>query len=326
MIVDYSKLINHLNDKEINVVDVGVRNGMSLLGDLSKFSNLYGFEANPDEYQKLLNNKTDLQQSGGVLPFFKKTNYFCKAITNKIDEELDFFITNGPGACTLAGKSNKLISENIYLDINNKSYEEEHTKILKKIKVTTDTLDNIFSDTKIDFLKIDAEGMDYFVLEGASKLLKEKKILVLKTEALFFSMFEKDVPLLGDQISFMRDSGYRLIHLDSDHSGYLCDKTEYPLSSDKRPKYACDAYFIPEFQKTNISEEQHIRISIILCALGFNSLAKYCLQKSNRLSQKEVDFFFYQVNKKNYKKRILYYWNLLPILIKRLVLDKFYRF
>ena len=149
MIVDYSKLINHLNDKEINVVDVGVRNGMSLLGDLSKFSNLYGFEANPEEYQKLLNNKTDLQQSGGVLPFFKKTN---------------------------------------------------------------------------------------------------------------------------------------------------------------------------------ISEEQHIRISIILCALGFNSLEKYCLQKSNRLSQKEVDFFFYQVNKKNYKKRIFYYWNLLPILIKRMVLDKFYRF
>ena len=34
MIVDYSKLINHLNDKEINVVDVGVRNGMSLLADL----------------------------------------------------------------------------------------------------------------------------------------------------------------------------------------------------------------------------------------------------------------------------------------------------
>ena len=40
MIVDYSKLINHLNDKEINVVDVGVRNGMSLLGDLSKFSRI----------------------------------------------------------------------------------------------------------------------------------------------------------------------------------------------------------------------------------------------------------------------------------------------
>ena len=95
---NYKKLINFLNDLPINIVDVGARNGMSLLGDLSQFCNLYAFEANPEEYQKLIDNKTDLQLSGGKLPVFRQTNYFCKAITDKVDQKLDFFITKNPNA------------------------------------------------------------------------------------------------------------------------------------------------------------------------------------------------------------------------------------
>ena len=321
----YNKLINFLNGLPINIVDVGARNGMSLLGDLSQFCNLYAFEANPEEYQKLIDNKTDLQLSGGKLPVFKQTNYFCKAITEKVNQKLDFFITNGPGACTLAGQANKLISDNMFLDVNKKSYEDEHTKILKTIKVTSDTIDNIFADKEIDFLKIDAEGMDYFVLEGSKKLLDEKKILVVKTEALFFSMFEKSLPLLGDQISYMRDRGYRLIHIDSDHSGYLCDKVNYPISTDKRPKYACDLYFVPEFQKVDLSKMQYLRLSIILSALGFNSLSKFCLQKSAALSFNDMNDFYSKVHKKNYKKFFLYYWNFLPIILKRKILNFFFQ-
>ena len=45
----YDELINSLPlNKNINIVDVGARNGMTLLGDFSKYCNFYGFEPNPE--------------------------------------------------------------------------------------------------------------------------------------------------------------------------------------------------------------------------------------------------------------------------------------
>ena len=58
----YDELVNLLPlNKNINVVDVGARNGMTLLGDFSQYCNFYGFEPNPEEYKKLITDRTDRQ-------------------------------------------------------------------------------------------------------------------------------------------------------------------------------------------------------------------------------------------------------------------------
>ena len=273
----YDLIVPLLNNKEINIIDVGARNGFNLLPDtLSIYCNLYGYEPNPEEFKKLIDEKTDLQLSGGIISKFKNKKYFSTAITNKKGEE-KFYITNGPGACNLFGETDKNITKNMFLDVNKKtSFEEEHVDIKKTITVETDKLDNIFLDKKIDLLKVDTEGMDYYVLEGAKNLLMNKKILLIKTEVIYFSHFKKYTPLLGDQLSLMRDLDYRCINLDTNHSGYLCKNINYPMSSDIRPKYAGDAYFIPDFDKINLNNEDCLRLSVILSGIGYFSLSIYC--------------------------------------------------
>ena len=142
-------IIPHLQNKELNIVDVGARNGFRLFPEsLSKYCNLYGYEPNPEEFTKLINEKTDLQLSGVTLPKFKSKKYFSTALTNN-KGEVDFFVTNGPGACNLMGETNKKITENMFLDVNkNTSYEKEHVDVKNKIIVETDKLENLLNQLK----------------------------------------------------------------------------------------------------------------------------------------------------------------------------------
>jgi len=314
----YDKIIPFISNEEINIVDVGARNGFSLFSeDLTKYCNLHSFEPNPSEFTKLIEQKTDLQLSGAILPKFKDNKYYKIALSNTKGTS-EFYITNGPGACNLMGDTNKKVTENMFLDVNKKtSYEKEHVNIKEKILVETETLDDLFNKTKIDFLKVDAEGMDYYVLEGAKKLLNNKKILLIKTEVIFFSHFTKFTPILGDQMCLMRDLGYRCIDLDLNHSGYLCKDTEYPISSDRRPKYAGDAYFVPDFDNYDFSQNDLIRLALVLSGVGYYSLSKFFLKKANILSNNLLDGLFKDIHKIKYKKNFLYLWNFFPVWLKR---------
>ena len=83
----YDEIVDSLPlNKNINVVDVGARNGMTLLGDFSKYCNLFGFEPNPQEYEKLITNTTDRQLRGGGGRFLnlKKSNIFAKQLVMKL--------------------------------------------------------------------------------------------------------------------------------------------------------------------------------------------------------------------------------------------------
>jgi len=51
------------------------------------------------------------------------------------------------------------------------------------IEIDSITLDTFFkNETKIDFLKIDAEGYDFFVLEGAKQIIQENLGIVIFIE------------------------------------------------------------------------------------------------------------------------------------------------
>jgi FkbM family methyltransferase len=53
------------------------------------------------------------------------------------------------------------------------------------IEVQSDTLDNLFSDKKIDFAKIDVQGAEVQVLEGGNKFLETVRKLVVETHDRF---------------------------------------------------------------------------------------------------------------------------------------------
>ena len=63
--------------------------------------------------------------------------------------------------------------------------------------------------TKIDMLKIDAEGYDLHVLRGAGRMLREQRVTCFSVEVLGSSLYEGQPEFL-DFLAFAKSVGYRL--------------------------------------------------------------------------------------------------------------------
>jgi FkbM family methyltransferase len=298
-----------------NIVDVGARSGMFLIPpEYAAIADYYGFEPNPVEYHKLLKKQTDAMKSGVVMPKFRSETYYECAMWNSTGFH-DFYVTAGPGACNLMGRSEKRITEKIYLDVNEKSYEEAHSAIQETLSVKIDRLDNTIAVDKIDFLKIDAEGGDHFVLEGAQKLLENKQVLCAKTEVQLFPIFERDNPLLAEQQILMRDYGYRLIGIDLDHSGYTYGASKVKKRYDRRPLYGGDAIFVVDFDLHDLCEKDTFRLGVVCFILGFHSLAEHLFGKLELLNPNLPNILSEAQVRESRKRKLLNYWNEVPYVV-----------
>ncbi|WP_420963325.1 FkbM family methyltransferase [Brucella sp. IR073] len=78
-------------------------------------------------------------------------------------------------------------------------------------------LDQFVNEEKrkaVDVLKIDTDGFDYFVLEGATALLTEGQVLMVECECMMHEL-RPGWPCFADIDHFMRQAGYRLVDLDT---------------------------------------------------------------------------------------------------------------
>jgi len=106
---------------------------------------------------------------------------------------------------------NEVLSQS---SLNNKRNKfNSHLKNIGIYKVECLTLDKYFKNKKniIDLLKIDAEGEDLRVLEGATKLLVKKRIKLIKVELLNSFNFKKNKSNINDIIFFLNKYNYYII-------------------------------------------------------------------------------------------------------------------
>lgn len=299
-------------DIEPNIVDVGARNGMFILpNEYAKNSSYIGFEPNTEEYNKLINEKSSSLQFSKKINF-KKEKYLNTALWNKKCKKR-FYITSGVGASTLMGETNKL-TDKMYLQNSINSYREEHTAISKTESVKCNTLNNIFKNYTIDFLKLDTEGSELSILQGGSNLLKKQNILMIKTEFVFFKYY-KDHKIFGDIHKFLDNYGYRLIFIDQDQPKYSPIESLIPKENDKGLTYAGDAYFCIDFVNKKISKQNSLRLAAISLALGYNNLGFYFLKKSELLSQKEIKIIIKSLKKVSLLRKFVDLWKLFPSII-----------
>lgn len=165
---DLQKLVLNLNSKKSRLIafDVGANIGewtSSLIAadvnTMLKNASIYCFEPSMDTFQLLQHN---LRKYPAYSIHLEN-----KALSNR----------NGVQTLFIAG---------IGLGINSLHQNSQATSILVgEEKIVTVTLDHYCSSLKIDsidLLKIDAEGHDYFIIEGAANILKEAKIEILQFE------------------------------------------------------------------------------------------------------------------------------------------------
>ena len=82
--------------------------------------------------------------------------------------------------------------------------------ILKKIEIESDTLDNLVKED-IDILKLDTQGNEYEILQGAKKSLG--KTLIVETETMFYQIYSGQ-KLAPDIMSLMSANGFDILYLN----------------------------------------------------------------------------------------------------------------
>ena len=112
---------------------------------------------------------------------------------------------------------------------------DEQVKTIGQTNVTTETIDEFCNDHKIeciDILKMDIQGAELLALKGATKLLADKKIRLIYTEAYFRRQYNNQ-PLFHEISAFLAQYGYYLQDIYS------------PIYGNGKIAW-CDAIFLPE--------------------------------------------------------------------------------
>ena len=179
-----------------SAIDIGTWIGDSTVPISKQFKNVIGFEANPDIFLCCLENLKD------------RNIINCSvrniAVSNTISEK-DFF----NGKSTFSG----WVSDRTSFDISTHNH----------IKVKTVTLDSL-NLKDIDFVKIDVDSHEGYLIEGAQNFLKENSPVIL-IENKPNSQKARQLADMPDPFKILTSLGYTLVEKVSKHD-YIFIKQE----------------------------------------------------------------------------------------------------
>lgn len=182
--------------KELNIetiIDVGASYGQYSTKARSLFTNstIFAFEPLPESFEKLKNS------------FSKDSKFFPFRIAmSNFVGEVNFFKNQHVGSSSLLEMTNL------------HKVAHPYSKNSDKIIVKSDTLDNFFKNRKLEnniLLKLDVQGAESNVLEGAADLLKKVRLIYI--EISFNKLYENQM-LITEIIYYLKDFGFRFVGIE----------------------------------------------------------------------------------------------------------------
>ena len=212
-----AKLIN--KTENINIFDVGANEGrwIDSVNEFFKKPNIHAFEPSEKEFQ-ILKEKYSGERNIVLNNF---------ALGEVEDEQ--YFNINYKGGLNSFYDVNQNTNWFRRQQNNKKVFNENFT--LKKEKVSINTIDNYLISKNIEFIdivKIDTQGYEPKVLEGALNALKSKKIQTILAEIIISDIYKSNVSFFELEKNLI-NNGYKLISLD-DH-GNLFNKAIFQLNA-----------------------------------------------------------------------------------------------
>ena len=177
----------------LTLVDIGASGGIESHWKVAeKYIQLIGFEPDEREYSNL-----QKKENG-------KVKYLNTGLFNK-RMPLEYYLTQKQQTSSIFKPNRELLD---------RFPEAKRFDIVRNVVIEADTLDNQFKIQKIsdaDFIKIDTQGSELFILEGAVDTIKNH-VFGVEVEVEFIEMYQNQ-PLFSDVDSFMRKLGFWLFDI-----------------------------------------------------------------------------------------------------------------
>jgi len=224
-------------------------------------SKIIGFEIDQEVCEKMNINSRE-----GV-------KYYPYAL-GKANERRKLYITQDPMCCSLYKPNEELLKLYNNLEV---AYLKEETEI---DTVSLDYFIDKHEIGNIDFIKIDVQGAELDIFQGASKTLKNVLKIVCEVE---FVPHYQNQPLFGDVCN-------HLIKHDLMFNKFLdlAGRSLKPVVMNNKLNFPSqyiwsDAIFIYHIQKIkNLTDEQILKLSLFACVYLSLDLTFYCLSEYDR--------------------------------------------
>ena len=172
------------------VFDVGANKGQFAIAIAKLFpqSSIYSFEPTQKTFNNLVNNSSS----------YKNINCYNLALGEEV-KEVDFYETDYSHANSVLPIS----------EFQKKEFLNNSSARISKVKMST--FDNIFDELNIQspvLLKLDVQGYEKIVLEGAKKSLEKIDFILIETS---FIPFYDGEPLFGEMNSYLNEKGFEVV-------------------------------------------------------------------------------------------------------------------
>ncbi len=191
--LDQKKLIGDV--KDAIVFDVGAHHGESALLYNSLFNNgnIFSFEPFKESYKVLCNK------------------------VNKYDNIFTFNLALGNTIGNVNFHSNRFSATNSILPTHPDASQSwgNSLETIKEVKVEISTIDNFIERNdikKIDILKIDTQGTEYDVIEGALQSIQQNKIRLIYLEIITKHIYQNQ-RFFDEILYLLRVNGFELFNI-----------------------------------------------------------------------------------------------------------------
>jgi FkbM family methyltransferase len=290
----------------------------------AKHAHWIGFEPNPAEYNKIITYTTKARQSGFIPPQWKRETVKEVALWNEPGVR-KLYVASNVAYTSLMGEVIPEIAERIFLDFGGAhgvGVAPMGSTVKKTVsieEVNCERLDDIV-DTKntVDYFKVDVEGAETLVFEGAKSLLESGRILFIRTEFFCVPYYESH-PLFGHQHVLLHEHGFRLLNVDFGATRYTRCKSRIPKLVDKGLLYVGDALYALDPDRVKISDIDLQRMGLVSLTFGLRSFGLSVLRDAKLLSAMQLQDIEDALSRVPFRRRLRRSWENFPAMFAEFI-------